>query len=120
MAKRQNLQMYQGDDYVATVTVSNADGSATDLSGFAVKSQIRRGVADVDADVVAEFTVTIQSPEILLALTHAQTTPLSGNYVWDLQLTDASGTVTTIMAGQVIVTQEVTRSAVARKLAVAV
>jgi hypothetical protein len=110
MVKRANLQIYQGDDYVATVTVKNADGTPADLSGYTAKAQIRRNVADLQPAVTVELLATIASPFINLFLTHDQTLVLSGTYVWDLQLTEiATGAVTTILAGQVPVTPEVTR-----------
>src|SRR5262245_53496620 len=110
MKNRANLQVYQGDDYVATVTVTNPDGTPADLSGFTAKSQIRRQVADLDPVVVVEITTTIESPYIYLALNHVETTQMNGTYVWDLQLTEiATGVITTICAGTVPIQQEVTR-----------
>jgi hypothetical protein len=52
----------------------------------------------------------VQSPMVLLALTHDQTRVLSGRYVWDLQLTSPAGAITTIVRGNVTVTAAVTRS----------
>src|SRR5262245_51067592 len=106
-----HLYVYQGDDYAATVTVSNGDGTPADLSGYTAKAQIRRDVADVQPQVAAELSCTIDSPNIYLALTHDQTAALSGTLKWDLQLTEtASGVITTILAGSVPDTQEVTRA----------
>jgi hypothetical protein len=113
MTTRQDLSIYQGDDYSATVTVSNADGTPADLSGYSAAAQIRRKPADLSAEVEAQFLVSILSPVIHLSLTHDETLALSGVYVWDLQLTDgASGAVITILYGQVRIAQEVTRAAV--------
>lgn len=108
---RQDLSIYQGDDYSAVVSVSNADGAPADLTGYSAAAQVRRKPADLSAEVAAEFAVTIQSPHILLSLTHEETLVLSGVYVWDLQLTAiADGAVMTIMAGQARISQEVTRA----------
>jgi len=107
--KPTNLQLYQGDDFIATVTVSNADGSPADLTGCTAKAQIRKDVADKQPSVATEFTTSVQSPVINISLTHEQTLQLNGDYVWDLQITDGSGAITTILAGGISVTQEVTR-----------
>jgi hypothetical protein len=108
---RTNLTIYQGDDYAAVVTVRNADGTPADISTYTAEAQIRRAAADVDEVVVATFTAVVASPAVNLTLTHDQTLPLTGSYVWDLQLVSAGGVITTIMAGQVRMTAEVTRAA---------
>lgn len=106
---RQDLDLYQGDDFGATVTVRNEDGTPADISTYTAQAQIRRAVADADPLVIAEITATVESPDIHLALSHDITATLSGRYVWDLQIVSAAGAVTTIMAGKVITTAEVTR-----------
>lgn len=110
---RADLSIYQGDDYGVTVTVRNADGTPADLTGYTVLAQVRREVADMDSSVDAEFSVNITSPTINLSLSHSQTQALSGRYVWDLQVVSSAGIVTTIMAGKIGVTAEVSRVAAA-------
>ena len=115
-----NVSVYQGDDYAALVSVYNADGSDADLSGYTVEAQIRRKPADSSV-LVESFNVAIQPPNtIALSLTHDQTLALAGSFVWDLQLTEtATGMITTILAGKLQGTLEVTRDdAVQRKRAV--
>jgi hypothetical protein len=107
-----DLHVYQGSDYPATVEVFNEDGSAADLTGYTAKAQVRRDIADKCADVAAEIVVNIQPPLIHLSIPREVTETLCGRYVWDLDLIDSAGAVTTIMAGKVIVTQEVTRATV--------
>jgi hypothetical protein len=110
MLKPTILQIYQGDDFAATVTVVNADNTPADLTGYTPKAQIRRDVADRQPTVVMELTVTVGLPNsTYMSLTHEQTGLLTGSYVWDLQITDASGAITTILAGSMSMTQEVTR-----------
>ena len=104
-----NLELYQGDDFAAVVTVTNADNTPADITGYTALSHIRRAVADADPVIVATLSTTVDSPEINLSLTADQTEPLQGQYVWDLQLTGPSAEVMTIMRGKVMVTAEVTR-----------
>ena len=111
MPDRADLDIYQGDDYAAVVTVYLKDGSLADIVGWIPRAQIRKGMADGDAVVVAELSCTEQSPKVLLALDHATTTLLNGKYHWDLQLTDPDGAITTVLAGSVMVSAEVTRAA---------
>jgi hypothetical protein len=105
-----DLSVYQGDTPAWTVTVTDDDGTPSDITGYTAKAQIRRAPADADEVVVAEMSATVDSPFIHLSLTAAQTTPMTGRYVWDLELTGPAAEVVTIMHGKVTVKAEVTRS----------
>lgn len=105
-----DLPIYQGDSFGIAVTVRQ-NGVPADITGWTAVAQIRRAVADSEPEVAAEMTAAVQSPEVLLSLTPAQTVTLSGRYVWDLELTDLAGSVTTVLMGKVNVTAEVTRQA---------
>ena len=113
MASKGDLLIYQGDDYRATVTLSNQDGSPVDLTGFTAQAQIREDVADVAPDVLVEIGTTLGTSAVELSIPNAQTKLLNGTYRWDLQLTSADGFITTVLAGKVTATAEVTRSAAA-------
>jgi hypothetical protein len=101
-----NLAIYQGDDYAAVVTV---DG-LPDLTGFTAQAQIRLGPADNNPIVVVEIDTALALPnQINLVIPESITRQLSGIYMWDLQITDPVGITSTLLAGNVIVTQEITR-----------
>lgn len=104
-----DLTVYQGSDYAASVTIVLGGSVPADLSGYTAQAQIRRAVADADPLVVAELATYINSPQVLLSLTHDQTQPLNGRYVWDLRLIGPLDEVITVMKGKVSVTPEVTR-----------
>jgi hypothetical protein len=104
-----NLILYQGDDFSATVTVVNPDGSPADLTGYSAQSQVRFSTQD-NSTPAAQFACSIAGNVITILLTHDQTRLLSRYvYAWDLQVIDASGVITTLLAGQLGVTQEVTK-----------
>jgi|SRR5215471_12357454 len=109
MANKANINFYQGDDYTGTLTVYDPNGLPMDLTGYTALAQIRTDVADVASTIVATITTDIQSPLIVISLTHDVTETLKGKYVWDLQVTSPSGSIKTLVAGQITVTQEVTR-----------
>jgi hypothetical protein len=105
-----NLSIYQGDDYAAVVSVSGNAGAPVDLTGYTAQAQIRLGPADANAIVVVEMIATIVPPNAVnLSIPHAITCQLSGCYVWDLQLKSSGGAISTVLAGSVVVTREVTR-----------
>ena len=107
-----DLKIYQGSDYTARVEVYNADGTAADLTGFTAKAQIRRDVADKCPDVATDVLCVVEGSIIWLTVPHAATADLFGRYLWDLDLIDPAGNVTTILGGHAVVTQEVTRDIV--------
>jgi len=112
--QRATLNIYQGDDYAATVTVYRRGMPVEDLDVYTPRAQIREDVADRRGKVVAEMTAAVSmapgASMILLSLTHAQTTVVrSGDYVWDLQLEAPDGAIITTMAGAARITPEVTR-----------
>ena len=110
MVAQANLAIYEGDDYSALVTVLNADATMPDLTGYEAQAQIRLGAADFNPTVVVEIETAITPPnQIALTIPNAITSQLSGRYQWDLQLTATDGTITTILAGLVTVTPEITR-----------
>jgi hypothetical protein len=105
-----DLTIYQGDDYTAQVYVSQEGippGSV--LTGYTAKAQIRDGYADDNPVVVVEIATAVLSPYINLTIPKTLTLDLEGEYRWDLQVTSASGGVTTILYGSATVLKEVTR-----------
>jgi hypothetical protein len=108
----EDLEIYQGDDYVVTVTVKNADGSAANLAGYTAKAEVRRTPAD-NGPVMAAFTAVVQTPNlVVLTLSNAQTLLLSGVFFWDVQIKSPAGGVTTLAKGRVLATPEITREVV--------
>jgi hypothetical protein len=118
MATNCDLAIYQGDDWVAMVTVLNCDGTTADLTGYTAESQIRTGIADQTWQVAAQLLCVVQPPNLIsISLTSAQTTLLEQPvYCWDLQIVSPSGIVITILAGAVNMQFEVTRDSAAPAL----
>ena len=104
-----NIALFQGDDYVANITVTDGSGPAN-LAGYTCQAQIRKDVADNATAITYDMAPTINLPNtIALRIPHAITLTLTDHYVWDLQLTAADGTIQTIIGGTVTCTREVTR-----------
>lgn len=101
-----DLRLYEGDDFWFDVTVTNPDGSPFDLTGYTPRAQIRTSTES--EEVIVEFEVTVTTNVIHLHLASPVTTDLVPTGVWDLQI-ETGGAVTTLMAGRVNVTPEVTR-----------
>ena len=110
MASISNIFIDQGATFTTTVTVTDANGDAVNLSGYSVAAQIRKTFLSSTATA---FTATISnasSGEITISLTPTQTTALeAGRFVYDVLITASGGTKTRVVEGQVTVHPSVTR-----------
>lgn len=109
MATRANLLVDQGATFEAVLTLTDEDGNILDLSSSNAASQMRKSYS---SSLTAEFTtsINVSAGEIILSLTANQTGNIvSGRYVYDVELTDASNSVIRIVEGIVTVNPQVTR-----------
>jgi len=103
-----DLAVYQGDDFgPLTLTVTNPDGSAANLTGATFKAQIRS--APGAATVLASFTTSVATNVITLTMAATDTLTLPAGAAWDCQMTTSAGKIQTLAAGQVKTTADVSR-----------
>ena len=110
MAIIANLFIDQGTDFSITVDVTDAAGTALNLSGYSAAAQIRKTYAS--SAISATFTTSIAAAtgQVTLSLTDTETTNLeAGRYVYDLNINSSSGQKTRVVEGQATVTPGVTR-----------
>lgn len=110
MAAVSNLAIDQGTTYSVTIAVTDATGSARNLSTYTGRAQMRRSFY---TNSNTAFTVSIDNPtegEVVLSLTNTQTSALkAGRYVYDLELVSNTATVERIVEGIVTVYPEATK-----------
>ena len=105
-------EIYRGDTFTMTVTVLSG-GVGMNLTGYTVEAKIRQ--TELSPTVLATFTCTLanqttnpgQVDLTLSATDTAAMTPTTGA-IWDMQVTDGSGKVTTYLKGKVDVEADVT------------
>lgn len=106
----QELFLEQGSNFNTSITLDNSDGSAFDLTGFQVKSSIKKSY--YSANATAQFTITISDPTsgvLNISLPYANTANISaGRYVYDVVIKDTANTVSRVLEGIVNVTPQVT------------
>ena len=109
MSTKANLKIDQGADFSTSITLTDDDGNALDLTGYTGAGQIRKyytSTTAVDFNVV----VTPSTGTVSLSLSAADSNAMnSGRYVYDIELTDGSDVVSRIMEGIVTITPGVTR-----------
>ena len=111
MATVRNLVIDQGTSYSITITVSDANGNALNLSGYTVSGQMRKSYGAIG---YVSFTTVINSPstdgEITISLAPNATSALrAGRYVYDIEIVGSDTKVTRVLEGIVTITPEVTR-----------
>lgn len=102
-----------GDTATVRLTFS-AGGVATDLSGCRVSWTVRTtgtlgSTSDTDAVIAKVSTSGGPSGIVEFALSTSDTRQRPGPYVWDAQLVDTGGSVTSTQTGTLIFTQDVTK-----------
>jgi len=111
MATISNLFIDQDADFTTTVTVNDSNGTALDLTSYTALAMIRK---TYQSSTATTFTSAFVSPrttvQITISLTDTQTAALEqGRYVYDLVITDASGSKTRVVEGIATVTPSVSR-----------
>ena len=110
MASISNRFIDQGATFTTTVTVTDSNGDAVNLSGYSVAAQLRKTFLSSSATAFTASISNASSGEITISLTDTQTTALeAGRFVYDVLITASGGTKTRVVEGQVTVNPSVTR-----------
>lgn len=112
-AGKQDLEIYRGDTYELTLFYQDSDGNPIDLTNFEARAMWRltRDADDALIRIDQDSGITINGPngQLDILLTPTQTKALPLNSVWDIEIEDTSGKITTLLTGGVLSPQEVTR-----------
>lgn len=103
-----NITIPQGVDFTETFVSKEFDGSASNLSGYTGKAQIKK---HPDSKTSKSFTISITAStgEVAIAMTSGATSQLTpGRYLYDVKLTSASGAVSRLTGGMALVTAGIT------------
>ena len=103
-----DLIIYKGDYVELFVTIKDSTGTAISLVGSTPKAQLKNDYSD-QAPKSFTCTLTGTTGQVKIYLPSSITsTLLPGSYIWDFQVTFASGDTRTYLAGDVTVYNEVT------------
>ena len=106
----QDLILTRGDTETLVVTITTDGSTAVNITGRTYKAQIRS--TQDSTTIKASFTCTVTgaaSGQVTCILSATSSAALSaGLYFWDLE-ENASGVISTILAGNVTVLADVTR-----------
>lgn len=109
-----DISAEQGATFNLVLTWRNPDASAIDLTGCTAKMQVRTSKAAADAVLTlqtgAGITLGGTAGTLTLSASAAAMAAISaGSYLYDLEVTDAGGSVTRLVEGAFVVSGEVTK-----------
>lgn len=107
-----NITLTRGDTLIAQITIKQGETDYTPVEGdvirFAMKHPIYNAGRTDYSETTPVLTKTIPNDTLILTLLPADTKQLGfGEYVYDIQLTFADGTVDTFIKGKFFLTEEV-------------
>lgn len=112
MAAYVEIFMDQGADFRTIINLADdVTNTSSDLTGYQVRSQMRRSYYSVNATANIVCSVTsAANGEITMSMTSANTSNIkAGRYLFDLETINGDGYVTRAIEGIVTVTPQVTR-----------
>ena len=110
MAAVSNFYIDQGADFSTTISLTDSNGDVLSLTGYTAAGQLRKTFGS--STVAATFTTALSAASGQVTLTLSDVTTASmeaGRYVYDVLITDGSGTKTRILEGQATLTPSVSR-----------
>lgn len=106
----QNIAIVRGDTVTVVVTITSNGTTPINISGRTYTSMVRMDYDSTSPSATFTCVVT-NGPAGEVTLTMASSTTaalIPYNYVWDLQ-ENASGVISTLLAGQFVILPDVTR-----------
>ena len=110
MAVISNLYVDTGYDYCKIITVTQPNGNPFNLTDYTVKSQMRKSYASSQSfDFLADI-YNAEAGQIRLKLAAADTELIPpGRWLYDVEITHATGAKRRVTEGLVIVTPQITK-----------
>jgi hypothetical protein len=105
--------MFSGDTKIVGVTITNKDKTTTDLTGATIRWALKRSVHSIADEAVKDTIsggVLITEPskgKCQVSIDPVDTADLSpGYYYHEMEVTSASGVVSTVLSGTITITED--------------
>jgi hypothetical protein len=110
MATISNLFVDAGSDYSNIITVSSSNGQSLNLSGYNVASQMRKSYSSSSSYPFTASIYDAASGKVRLQLSASNSSVIpAGRWLYDVEITSASGTKTRVVEGIVTITPQITQ-----------
>ena len=110
MATIANIFIDGGATYSNIITVAASGTGALNLTGYTVKSQIRKSYTSTTAYNFTASVYDAAAGKVRLQLTDAETGAIPpGRYLYDVEITSPAGNRTRVVEGIATITPEITQ-----------
>ena len=111
MAAYSEITIEQGANLTSTITVTDTQGDAVNLTTYSASSQLRKSYYSSSANTISAIITGNSNGQITLSMTASNTAALTpGRYVFDLVITNSvDNSVTRVIEGTAVVLPSVTR-----------
>ena len=110
-----NLTHYRGDTLSRLITITNSDGTAFNLTGYTAFFTIKN-ISDNSADdnnaILTKNWTTHSDPvngQTLLTATSTEMSIDEGTYKYDVQIKSTVNAITTVIAGEITILEDITK-----------
>ena len=101
-----NFEMSSGDSKLLTITTLDQDDAVVDITGASISMVIAKRVNTTALVTKAGTIINAVGGVFTIDLLPADTDALSGVYYFEMQLTDASGRISTVVYGSLTIRQD--------------
>jgi hypothetical protein len=110
MATISNLYIDAGSTYSNIITVTSSNGQPLDLTGYSVASQLRKSYQSSQAFTFTSSIFNAAQGKIRLQLSDLQSEAIpAGRWLYDVEITSASGAKTRVVEGIATVNPQITQ-----------
>jgi len=110
MATISNLFVDAGSDYSNIITVSSTNGQPLNLGGYTVASQMRKSYSSSTAYAFTATVYDAANGKVRLQLSASDSSAIpAGRWLYDVEITSASGSKTRVVEGIVTITPQITQ-----------
>jgi len=110
MATISNLFVDAGSDYSNIITVSSTNGQPLNLGGYTVASLMRKSYSSSTAYAFTATVYDAANGKVRLQLSASDSSAIpAGRWLYDVEITSASGSKTRVVEGIVTITPQITQ-----------
>lgn len=108
-----NLEVYAGEDRSYTLTFTDDNDAAINITGYTIWFTVKENPADTDANALIQKEITSHTTPAsgitTITLTDDDTDVTLGNHYYDIQMMDTSALITTVLVGRFKVNRRITQ-----------
>ncbi len=107
-----DISIYRGDSKTYNINFKDSDGVAIDITGYTIRFTVKENKTDAQGDAIIAKEITSHSDPTngvtSVSLSTSDTDLTVKDYVYDFEMEDTSGNITTFLEGIFRIKQDIT------------